>query len=104
MIFISGFFAALRGKEIVRVDLGTIKKHWDESVNFLWVPRVPLMLLGRFKRETGKKLFCQPLAIKSKLGLDIKTRFFCTVWAMEKLVVTNGPLFRATGAKKSGVK
>ena len=64
IIFIAGFFAALRGEEIVRVDLGAMHKHWDEAVNFRNAPHVALMLSGRFKRETGEKLFCQPLQLQ----------------------------------------
>jgi hypothetical protein len=68
---IGGFAAGLRGKEIVRMDLGAIQKHWNESMDHLDAPHVPLMLVGQFKHEIGEKLFGQPLALESKLGLQI---------------------------------
>lgn len=99
IIFIAGFFAALRGEEIVQVDLGAMRQNWEEAVEFPRAPHVPLMLAGRFKHEMGEKLFCQPLAIKSKSGLDIKGWFFRTIWVMEKSGVTNGPLFRVAALR-----
>mmetsp|Transcript_5670 Transcript_5670/g.8718 ORF Transcript_5670/g.8718 Transcript_5670/m.8718 type:complete len:94 (+) Transcript_5670:5009-5290(+) len=74
-MLICGFFAGLRGEEIVRTDLGAIRKHWQEAVNYRRASHVPLMLAGQFKKETGKKLFCQPLVAKTKSGVDIKTWF-----------------------------
>jgi hypothetical protein len=67
-MLIAGFFAALRGEEIVRADLGAIRKYWDEAVAWVGAEYVPLMLAGRFKREIGEKLFCQPLAAVTKIG------------------------------------
>jgi hypothetical protein len=72
VLMINGFAAALRGEEIVRMDLGAIRKHWDEAMEHPDAPHVPLMLAGRFKREIGEKLFCQPLAPESKSGLKIR--------------------------------
>ena len=75
MTFVCGFFGALRGEEIVRLELGAIRKYWEEAVSFPDAPHVPMMLSGRFKRETGEKLFCQPLAPTSKSGINIKEWF-----------------------------
>jgi hypothetical protein len=61
IMMISGFFGALRGEEVVRADLGAIRKYWDEAVAWEGAEHIPLMLAGRFKREIGEKLFCQPL-------------------------------------------
>jgi hypothetical protein len=61
---IEGFAAGLRGEEIVRMDLGAIRKHWNESMDHPDAPHVPLMLAGQFKRKIGEKLFCQPLALE----------------------------------------
>jgi hypothetical protein len=68
---ITGFFAAMRGEAITRVDVGSMRAHWEESVGYPDCSHVPLMLAGRFKREIGEKLFCQPLAMVSKLGIKI---------------------------------
>lgn len=96
---IAGFFAGLRGEEIVRTDLGAIRKHWHEAIEYPRASHVPLMLAGRFKKETGEKLFCQPLAAQTKSGVDIKTWFYRTIWVMEAMGVTAGPLFRVSSSK-----
>ena len=70
-MLIAGWFAALRGEEIVRIDVGQMRSHWVESVNHTEEPHVPLMLMGRFKREIGEKDFCQPPAMTSKSGVKI---------------------------------
>jgi hypothetical protein len=60
------------------------------------------MLAGRFKREAGEKLFCQPLACKSASGiLDIALWFHRTLQVMNTVGVTDGLLFRVEG-KTSG--
>jgi hypothetical protein len=98
---ISGFFAALRGEEIVRVDLGAMRKHWNEGVNHPEEPHVPLMLAGRFKREVGEKLFCQPLGMESKSQVLIALWFHRALDVLGKLGIVSGPMFRVPG-KKSG--
>jgi hypothetical protein len=67
---IGGFTAALHGEEIVQMDLGMIRKHWDKAMSHPDAPHVTMMLAGQFKREIGEKLFCQPLAMESKSGLQ----------------------------------
>lgn len=99
IMIICGFCAGLRGEEMVRADLGAIRKHWEESTSFPRAPHVPLMLAGRFKKETGEKLFCQPLAVKTNSGVDVKTWFYRTIWIMERLGTTAGPLFRVNSSK-----
>jgi hypothetical protein len=70
-MLITGVFAALRGEEIVRADVRAIRKYWDKAIGWPGAEHVPLMLAGRFKRETGEKLFCQPLVAKTTSGVDI---------------------------------
>jgi hypothetical protein len=41
-IYIYGFAAALRGEEIVKMDFGAIRKHWDEAMEHPDAPHVPL--------------------------------------------------------------
>jgi hypothetical protein len=98
---VAGFLAALRGEEIVRIYIGNIHKYWGESLNYPEAPHVPLMLAGRFKREVGEKLFCQPMACKSASGIDIALWFHRTLEVMNTVGVTDGPLFRVKG-KTSG--
>lgn len=99
-MIIASFFAALRGEEVVRIDVGSMRKYWKESTNSNEHPHVPLMLAGRFKGETGDKVFCQPLAPKSKSGVDILLWFSRTLCLLEQQEVVAGPLFRAP-VKKS---
>jgi hypothetical protein len=94
---IGGFVMALRGEEIVRMDLGFIRKHWNESMEHLDVPQVPLMLAGRFKLEVGEKLFCQPLALESKSGLKIQLWMFQLIEAYDALKIVDGPVFCTAG-------
>ena len=70
-MLLAGWFAALRGEEIVRIDVGQMRKHWLESTTHEEAPHTPLMLSGRFKREVGEKVFCQPLTMESKSGVKI---------------------------------
>mmetsp|Transcript_11545 Transcript_11545/g.17744 ORF Transcript_11545/g.17744 Transcript_11545/m.17744 type:complete len:185 (+) Transcript_11545:1204-1758(+) len=76
-----------------------MKQHWEEATQYPRAPHVPLMLSDRFKRETGEKLFCQPLAVRSSTGLDVKGWFYGTICVMEKCKIIHGPLFRVAGAK-----
>jgi hypothetical protein len=60
------------------------------------------MLAGRFKRERGKKLFCQPLATVMKSGVDIPLWLFRTMSGLEKFGIPMGPIIRTgTGTKRA---
>jgi hypothetical protein len=93
MMMIDGFAAALRGEEIVRMDLGAIRKHWDEAMEHPDAPHVPLILARRFKREVGEKLFCQPLATSSKSGLNIPPWTFWLIEAYSEMGTVDVPVF-----------
>ena len=75
-MLLAGWFAALRGEEIVRIDMGQMRQHWVESTEHEGAPHIPLMLSGRFKREIGEKVFCQPLAMESRSGVTIGRWFW----------------------------
>mmetsp|Transcript_25276 Transcript_25276/g.62236 ORF Transcript_25276/g.62236 Transcript_25276/m.62236 type:complete len:350 (-) Transcript_25276:812-1861(-) len=92
-ILIGGFFGGLRGEEITRIDLGLTRRHWEEAINSPH-PHVPMMLQGRFKKETGTKVFCQPLAVRSNSGVEILTWFARTIFVMERRGVDDGHMFR----------
>ena len=95
-MLIAGWFAALRGEEIVRIDVGQMRNHWVESVK--------LMLSGRFKREIGEKVFCQPLAMTSKSGVKIGEWIWRTLEALSQQSVTSGPMFRVAEKGKGTYK
>mmetsp|Transcript_20229 Transcript_20229/g.56232 ORF Transcript_20229/g.56232 Transcript_20229/m.56232 type:complete len:98 (-) Transcript_20229:400-693(-) len=66
-MLLTGFYGALRGEEICRVNIGGIMKYWEEGTTAPGNKQhVPLVLAGTFKRETGLKFFTQPLACVTK--------------------------------------
>ena len=81
-----------------------MRKHWLESVNHGEEPHVPLMLSGRFKREIGEKVFCQPLAMTSKSGVNIGEWIWRTLEALGHQNVTTGPMFRVAEKGKGMFK
>ena len=60
-------------------------------------PHIPLMLSGRFKREVGEKVFCQPLAMESKSGIKMGQWFWRALEMLSAQGVTSGPMFRFMG-------
>lgn len=94
VIIIAGFFGALRGEEMPRIELGAIRKHWDEAAHHPRTPHVPLVLAGRFKMTQGERLFFLPLACKSSSGVDIQLWVSRLLQAYQTLGVTSGPVFR----------
>jgi len=99
-MLLASYFAALRGEEVVRVDLGGMLGHWNESMNHE-VKHVPLMLAGRFKQVTGEKVFCQPLAHTTKGGMNIAKWFERAFKLYEEKGVRSGPLFRTSKGKRA---
>ena len=67
-IVLGGYYGGLQGGEIGKVDKGSMMKHWDKSIKHGNSPFVPLMLVGRSKRVSGEKMFCQPLAAETNDG------------------------------------
>lgn len=94
MILVGGFSGALRGEELPKIDLGAIRKYWQEAVLHPRTPHVPLVLTGRFKMTEGEKLFFLPLACRSASGIDNRLWTHRAIEAYGKLGVTSGPLFR----------
>ena len=69
-IIITGYYGGLRGEEISKADQGVMAEHFNQAVSRIEYPFVPLMMLGRFKRQIGEKKFFQPLATKTRDGRD----------------------------------
>lgn len=101
MILVRGFLGALRGEELPKLELGAIRKHWEEAVCHPRFPHVPLVLSGRFKMTEGEKLFFLPLACQSESGIDNRLWAHRMVETYGKMGVTGGPVFRVQhrGAK-----
>jgi hypothetical protein len=96
-MMLPGFFAALRGEEMVCIDIRSTRHHWQEATCYKDEEHVPLMLAGRFKKETGEKLFSQPLLPVSASGVKIAVWFH----RAPKLGIESGPMFRIV-AKGTG--
>ena len=94
-MLISGYYGALRGEEVNRVELGGINKYWDEAISRSDDKKhVPLVLGGTFKRETGMKFFTQPLAYTTKSGRCLGEWFERIRKLYKEEGVVTGPLFR----------
>jgi hypothetical protein len=100
MILIGGFSGALRGEELPKIELGAIRKHWDEAINHPTTPHVPLVLTGRFKLTDGERLFFLPLACRSQAGIDIRLWTHQLLETYNAQGVNSGPVFRV--AQKGG--
>lgn len=101
-MLLATYYAALRGEEVVRVDLGQMLKHWEEAMNHE-VQHVPLMLTGRFKQVIGEKLFCQPLAHVTKGGMEIAKWFERALTSYVVIGICTGPLFRTSKGKRATI-
>jgi hypothetical protein len=102
MILVGGFLGGLRGEELTKLELGTIRKHWDEAIQHN-TPHVPLVLAGRFKMSDGEKLFFLPLACQSTSGIHNRLWTHRLLEAYGALGVYSGPVF-CMGGKRDKVK
>jgi hypothetical protein len=102
-ILIAGYYAALRGEEINRVDLGGMRKYWNEAVSHSHHKHIPLMLAGRFKKEIGTKLFCQPLASVTKSGRKIQLWFARMIKLLADEERYEGPMFSNKAGKRMSI-
>jgi hypothetical protein len=100
MILISSFSGALWGEEIPKIELGVIRKHWQEAVHHPTTPHVPLVLSGWFKLTDGERLFFLPLACRSQAGINIRLWTHQLQQTYKELGVVSGPVFRV--AQKGG--
>ena len=94
-MLISGYYGALRGEEVNRVELRGINRYWDEAISRADDKKhVPLVLGITFKRETGMKFLTQPLAYTTKSGRCLGERFEKIRKLYKEEGVVAGPLFR----------
>jgi hypothetical protein len=93
----------MRGEEIVRIDIGVIRKHWKEALKHPEEPHTPLAMAGRFKRTVGEKVYIQPLALESASGLQYRLWMHRALQEYGKAGVTQGPMFRVEDKRKGGV-
>jgi hypothetical protein len=100
MILIGGFSGGLRGEELPKIELGAIRKHWDEAIHHHSTPHVPLVLAGRFKTTEGEKLFFLLLTCWSSSGIDNRLWTHRVLEAYGQLGVVPGPVFRVAGKRE----
>ena len=93
MVFVGGFSRALQGEELPKMELGAIRKYWDEAVHHPSTPYVPMVLLGWFKTTEGEQLFFPPLACWSSSGIEIRLWMRQLLDAYSALGVCSGPVF-----------
>jgi hypothetical protein len=103
MMLVGGFSGGLRGEELPKLELGAIRRHWEEGIQHK-TPHVPLVLAGRFKMSNGEKLFFLPLACRSTSGIDNRLWTHRLLEAYAALRVYSGPVFCMGGGNREKVK
>jgi hypothetical protein len=96
----SGLGGGMRGEEMVRIDVGIIRKHWKEALEHPDEAHVPLRMAGRFKRQVGEKVYVQPLAVASASGLEYRLWLHRALQEYGRAGVLKGPMFRVAPKKK----
>ena len=97
----AGLGGGMRGEELNRLDLGIIRKHWIHAVNHPDVGHIPLGMVGRFKRTVGEKMYIQPLAFKSRSGLEYRLWMFRMMGEYARAGIGSGPVFRRPKNKRT---
>jgi hypothetical protein len=90
----AGLGGGMHGEELNRLDVGIIRKHWSDAINHPEIAHVPLGMVGRFKRTVGEKLYIQPLALRSKSGLEYRLWMYRMLCEYARAGVDSGPVFR----------
>ena len=94
-LVVVGYAAALRGEEIPQIDVGLMRKYWEEGLNYERKRHVPLALAGRFKQTSGTfRIFIQPLADVTSSGIAIRTWIERAIRCLDSEGVKSGPMFR----------
>jgi hypothetical protein len=65
------FCLGLRGKEVVKIDIGGFFTYFEVGRTHGEHPHVMVPLLGRFKGKTGKRWHLLPIVWKTHLGLKV---------------------------------
>lgn len=102
-IFISGYYRGLKGEEISKADQGVMAEHFNASINRLHFPFVPLMMLGRFKRQVGEKKFFQPLTVMTRDGRNLCIWFVRLMNIRSADGMCKGALFPNTEGKRMSI-
>ena len=94
-LVVVGFAAALRGEEIPQIDVGLMRKYWEEGLNYQRKRHVPLALAGRFKQTSGTfRIYIQPLCDRTSSGIEIRVWLERAIRSLEEVKIRTGPMFR----------
>jgi hypothetical protein len=104
LMITAGIGGGMRGEELVRVDIGVIRKHWKDLLTHPEEPHVPLGMAGRFKRQVGEKVYVQPLALESVSGLQYRLWMQKALQEHGKAGTFNVPMFRVEEKQKRGTR
>ena len=103
-IIISGYYGGLRGEEVNKADQGLMSASFDQAVQRLTDPFVPLMMVGRFKRVVGDKKFIQPLTAITADARDLSIWFSrLMTYQMDLENGCKGPLFPNKYGKRMSI-
>ncbi|KAL7574513.1 hypothetical protein ACA910_015869 [Epithemia clementina (nom. ined.)] len=93
-MLMAGYTAALRGEEIPQIDVGMMRKYWEEGRSYTHKPHVPLALVGRFKQTNGAlKMYVQPLALVTSSGIPVQRWLGRAIQEYHAIGVSSGPMF-----------
>ena len=103
-LIVAGFVAGLRGEEIPQIDIGLMRKYWEEGLEYPRKKHVPLALAGRFKQTNGTfRIYIHPLADKTSSGIEVRVWFERAIRSWDAVQVTTGPLFRVNKKRKGQI-
>jgi len=95
---IGTFGIGLWGEELIRAELGEMRKYWVEALSHPTTPHVPWVMSGRFKQVVGEKMYFQPVALRSASGIEYYVWIKRLVDAYAALGVVSGPVFRVASS------
>jgi hypothetical protein len=73
MFLVSGFGLGLRGEEVVKMDIAGYLTYFEAGQDHATLLHVMILLLGRFKGETGKWWHLLPIVWKTRSGIEMGT-------------------------------
>ncbi|KAL7557345.1 hypothetical protein ACA910_003251 [Epithemia clementina (nom. ined.)] len=104
-LIVAGYTAALRGEELPQIDVGMLRRYWEEGQDYVRKPHVPLTLVGGFKQTNGLlKTYVQLLAPTTSSGIQVQLWIGRSIQEYNHLGVSYGPLFRVVNGKSAQVK
>ncbi|KAL7581702.1 hypothetical protein ACA910_022244 [Epithemia clementina (nom. ined.)] len=103
-LIVVGYTAALQGEVIPQIDIGMMRKYWNEGKTYLQKLHMPVTLVGQFKQTSGAtRVYIQPLAPVTQSGIQIQLWLGQTIQQYHDAGVETGPkFFRVVHTNKKG--